>query len=106
MPECAVVCEWRNEVERLKKENDFLRAYVGNSDKACVYCGLGADEQGQCERGFPGCSRADDQLLCGGDFACRGPMEIARTLRWLGERLPVRLGVQLFSVANELEEQT
>jgi hypothetical protein len=51
-------------VAALTKENDFLRAYTGNSDKACVYCGLGAEEQGQCVLGFPGCSRGDDQMLC------------------------------------------
>ena len=52
------------EVARLTKENDWLRAYTGQSAKACVYCGLGADEMGKCERGFPGCARADDQMLC------------------------------------------
>lgn len=52
------------EVRRLMRENDWMRAYTGQSAKACVYCGLGADEQGKCERGFPGCARADDQLLC------------------------------------------
>lgn len=51
-------------VAELERENDWLRAYTSQSAKACVYCGLGADEQGQCERGFPGCARADDQLLC------------------------------------------
>lgn len=54
----------RAEVERLTKENDWLRAYTAQSAKACVYCGLGADEMGKCERGFPGCARADDQMLC------------------------------------------
>src|SRR5882724_7704930 len=52
------------ERDRLQRENDFLRALVGNSDKACVYCGLGAESQGQCVLGFPGCSRGDDQMLC------------------------------------------
>lgn len=52
------------EVARLTAENDWLRAYTGQSAKACVYCGLGADEQGKCNRGFPGCARADDQMLC------------------------------------------
>ena len=51
-------------LEEANRENDWLRAYTGQSAKACVYCGLGADEQGQCERGFPGCARADDQMLC------------------------------------------
>jgi hypothetical protein len=52
------------EVGRLSRENDFLRARAGNDAKSCAYCGLGADEQGKCELGFPGCSRADDQSLC------------------------------------------
>ncbi len=52
------------EVARLTKENDWLRAYTAQSAKDCVYCGLGADEQGKCERGFPGCARGDDQMLC------------------------------------------
>lgn len=60
-PELAAL---RGRVAELSKENDFLRAVVGNSDKACVYCGLGADEQGKCASGFPGCSRGDDQMLC------------------------------------------
>jgi hypothetical protein len=51
-------------VAALTKENDFLRAYTGNSAKACVYCGLGAEEQFRCKSGFPGCARADDQMLC------------------------------------------
>jgi hypothetical protein len=54
----------REQIAQLKKENDFLRALTANSDLNCVYCGLGADVQGQCVRGFPGCARADDQMLC------------------------------------------
>ena len=52
------------EIARLRKENDFFRARAGNDDKQCIYCGLGAAEQGKCVNGFPGCSRADDQMLC------------------------------------------
>jgi hypothetical protein len=54
----------RAENVALRKENDFLRAHSGTSAKACVYCGLGANEQGKCASGFPGCDRADDQMLC------------------------------------------
>lgn len=54
----------KDEVVRLTAENDWLRAYTAQSAKDCVYCGLGADEQGECNRGFPGCARADDQMLC------------------------------------------
>ena len=53
-----------DEISRLRRENDYLRALCGNSDKACVYCGLGAEEQGRCAHGFPGCARGDDQMLC------------------------------------------
>jgi hypothetical protein len=53
-----------DQIARLMRENDFLRAVTGNSAKECVYCGLGAENQGQCQLGFPGCSRADDQMLC------------------------------------------
>lgn len=51
------------ELARVKKENDTLRGLLGNSAKDCVYCGLPAAEQGKCARGFPGCARADDQIL-------------------------------------------
>ena len=60
----AELARLRAEVARLTAENDWLRAYTGQSAKACIYCGLGADEQGECNRGFPGCARADDQMLC------------------------------------------
>lgn len=45
------------------KENDTLRGLLGNSAKDCVYCGLPATDQAKCRYGFPGCSRADDQML-------------------------------------------
>lgn len=51
------------ELKRLRKENDTLRALLGNSAKPCVYCGLPAEDQAKCPSGFPGCSRADDQML-------------------------------------------
>ena len=51
------------DVERIKKENDTLRGLLGNSAKPCPYCGLAAEDQAKCPRGFPGCSRADDQML-------------------------------------------
>lgn len=51
------------EVERLRAENDTLRGLLGNSAKDCVYCGLPAAEQAKCKHGFPGCGRADDQML-------------------------------------------
>lgn len=53
-----------SDLKQRTRENDYLRALVGNSDKSCIYCGLGSEDQGKCAFGFPGCSRADDQMLC------------------------------------------
>jgi len=58
------IAQLESDLSQRIRENDYLRAIVGNSDKACIYCGLGADEQAKCERGFPGCARGDDQMLC------------------------------------------
>jgi hypothetical protein len=44
-------------------ENAELRGLLGNSALPCPYCGLPAEEQARCAYGFPGCSRADDQML-------------------------------------------
>lgn len=49
---------------QLRQENDQFRAMLGNSAKPCIYCGLSAKDQIKCESGFPGCARADDQMLC------------------------------------------
>lgn len=51
------------EIERLREENNTLRGLLGNSAKPCPYCGLAAEDQSKCDRGFPGCARADDQML-------------------------------------------
>lgn len=53
------------EVERLRAENDKLRAKLGNSPEPCAYCGIPADKLLECKHGFPGCPRADDMMLCG-----------------------------------------
>jgi hypothetical protein len=50
-------------VKELENENNTLRGLLGNSAKPCPYCGLAAEDQGMCSRGFPGCARADDQML-------------------------------------------
>lgn len=73
------------EVECLRRENDFLRAHTGNSAKSCVYCGLGAEEQGRCERGFPGCARADDQMLCREAAVGMERDLLKRVLKWVLE---------------------
>lgn len=47
-----------------RKENEFMRLRLAESDKACAYCNLPKAEMGRCESGFPGCARADDLLHC------------------------------------------
>ena len=48
---------------RLWRENTILRGLVARHVKIpCVYCGL--HEMAKCERGFPGCAKADD-IICG-----------------------------------------
>lgn len=64
------ICELERELAdaleenaRLMAENDTLRGLLGNSALPCPYCGLAAEDQSKCARGFPGCARADDQML-------------------------------------------
>ena len=57
------LCHDADRAEELEKENDVLRGLLGNSAKDCPYYGLPAKDQGRCDRGFPGCARADDQQL-------------------------------------------
>jgi regulator of replication initiation timing len=52
------------EIDALRKENDHLRASLANSGGPCVYCNLPKEEWSKCASGFPGCSRADDAMLC------------------------------------------
>jgi hypothetical protein len=49
-----------------RKENDFLRLRLAESDKDCVYCDLPKSDMGKCSSGFPGCARADDLFMCDG----------------------------------------
>jgi hypothetical protein len=49
--------------DELEAENNTLRGLLGNSAHPCTYCGLPAADQAKCARGFPGCARADDQML-------------------------------------------
>lgn len=51
-------------IETLSKENDKLRASLANGREPCVYCHLSREDWPKCEKGFPGCSRADDAMLC------------------------------------------
>jgi hypothetical protein len=51
-----------SELARLRRENDFMRKLIADSDLPCVYCGLSRDDMGKCLHGFPGCARADDMM--------------------------------------------
>jgi hypothetical protein len=51
----------KGELERFRKENDYLRGVVANAKIPCVYCGL--ENMAECRYGFPGCSKADDMIL-------------------------------------------
>ena len=52
------------EREEARKENDFMRLRLAESDKSCVYCALPKADMGACASGFPGCARADDLFHC------------------------------------------
>ena len=54
----------RAEVERLRAEVDRLRVLLATSNANCAFCGLPAAEMAKCAGSFPGCSRADDMILC------------------------------------------
>ena len=54
----------RAEVERLREEADKLRVLLATSNANCAFCGLPAAEMAKCASDFPGCSRADDMILC------------------------------------------
>lgn len=58
------VDDWRVKYEILSVENDKLRVLLATSNANCAFCGLPAAEMAKCASGFPGCSRADDMLLC------------------------------------------
>lgn len=58
------VDDWRVKYEILSAENDKLRVLLATSNANCAFCGLPAAEMAKCASGFPGCSRADDMLLC------------------------------------------
>lgn len=49
-------------IEKLRAENDKLRALLANGSDPCIYCGLPKPDMARCEHGFPGCGRADDML--------------------------------------------
>ena len=47
-------------IEKLREENDKMRALLAYGSDPCVYCGLPKDDMARCAHGFPGCGRADD----------------------------------------------
>lgn len=51
-------------IERLRSENERLRAALAMSELPCVYCTLPAERMAECANGFPGCARADDAVGC------------------------------------------
>jgi len=60
----AALEEAESERDAVRKENDFMRLRLAESDKACVYCSLPKAEMVACANGFPGCARADDLFHC------------------------------------------
>lgn len=54
----------RAEVARLREDADKLRVLLATSNANCAFCGLPAAEMAKCASDFPGCSRADDMILC------------------------------------------
>lgn len=56
--------DWRVKCEILSAENEKLRVLLATSNANCAFCGLPAAEMAKCASGFPGCSRADDMILC------------------------------------------
>ena len=58
------VDDWKAKYEALSVENDKLRVLLATSNANCAFCGLPAAEMAKCASGFPGCSRADDMILC------------------------------------------
>lgn len=47
-------------IEKLRAENDKMRALLAYGSDPCVYCRLPKVEMAKCAHGFPGCARADD----------------------------------------------
>lgn len=60
----AANSELKAKVEKVTTENTYLRAALATSKDPCIYCQLPAEEMAKCERGFPGCARADDLSGC------------------------------------------
>ena len=78
-----------DELERLKHEGQILRSLLPKLGAPCVYCGQ--TNIGKCERGFPGCSQADD-IMCGDDEWVR---EQQATIRRLEAEIAELRGVLL-----------
>lgn len=59
VPDETVMSYVRN-IEKLRAENDKMRALLAYGSDPCVYCGLSKADMAKCALGFPGCGRADD----------------------------------------------
>lgn len=46
---------------RLLAENETLRLILAKSNIPCIYCSK--ENMAECERGFPGCAKADDIIV-------------------------------------------
>ena len=56
----ATVESYVSNIEKLRAENDAMRALLAYGSDPCVYCGLPKADMARCVHGFPGCGRADD----------------------------------------------
>ena len=46
-----------------ERENTILKGLLAKSGEPCIYCELPQSRMGECQQGFPGCSRMDDLLV-------------------------------------------
>lgn len=96
------------ELEAARKENDFLRLRLAESDRDCVYCNLPASEMPKCSSGFPGCARADDLYGCDELSRRDDRMKLIGAAEWLvanNERLDTMNRSDVEEVAAQLRKE-
>lgn len=54
------VMSYVSNIEKLRAENNTMRAMLAYGSDPCVYCRLSKADMPKCMQGFPGCGRADD----------------------------------------------